>query len=397
MDYFFTNNKQSFRDLVLGEDTYIDKTSFISALYKHHSTFEMLLRPHGFGKTILIDTIFHMFHNFNDAFMDHLDFKQQSVTLPPHHIIKLDFNTAVHTGSDFQDYLFNFYRARSFEFSLESDIIKSFSIYRQTVLFIKSLADKSPTGKVIILIDNYDAEILANLAYPNVVKPLYEAMLEFYHALADSAEYIDWCLITGETKFNLTNELQEGIAYINDITYIDRTTIIFGFPNGEMKKYYLDFLEDEADATDRSVEEFIDLISEWYGNYRFNNHNIRVFRPASILSYLSARDQHQFKSYYSFDHVRNFLPYLLQQYGRQHEKLLIPNDCGYSFAEYNSLDNIKMFALLSQMGIYSFHHIEVDTNDNHAVYTYFSSITNRETNDLYLQALAMVKNDPPPQ
>lgn len=388
MEFFDSNNTQSFKDLIVGEDTYVDKTSQICSLYREHDTFEMLIRPHGFGKTVLLDTIYNIFRHGNEPMFDKLALKEDETKFPEQRVIKIDFSIKqFRTPSDFGDFLFNFYRARSFEFSLESHVLKTFSIYRQTLAFIKDFAKDSPTGKIVILIDNYDTPILNNLFNDKALKPVYEAMLDFYKALSDSDYLIDWCLICGESKFYLSYEKYEGINYINDITFTERSTTICGFTSGEMKKYYNDFIQDEADASGQTVEVFLGHLNDWYGNYRFTGHNIRVMRPASIKKFLNLRDQNQYRSFYPYAHLESFLPKLLKKYGRTHEKQLAPNDCSYNFCDYNSMDNIKMFALLTQLGVYTFSHIDIDVAQVNKLYKYYSTITNRELNDAYLQAI----------
>lgn len=388
MDFFDINNTQSFRDLIVGEETYIDKTSQICALYREHDTFEMLIRPFGFGKTVLLDTIYNIFRHGNEAMFDKLALKEEEVKFPEQRVIKFDFSSKVFRNTnDFEDYLFNFYRTKSFEFSLESHVLKTFSTYRQTIAFIKDFAKDSTTGKIVILIDNYDTPILNNLFNPTILTPLYDAMLDFYKALSDCEELIDWCLICGESKFYLSYENHEGINYINDITFTERSTTICGFTTGEMKKYYNYFIQDEADASGQTVDVFLGHLNDWYGNYRFTSHNIRVMRPASIKKFLSLRDQNQYKAFYPYDHIAPFLPKLLNKYGRNHEKLLVPNECGYNFCEYSLPTNIKLFALLSQIGVYTFNHIDIDVSKEIKLYQYYSSTTNRELNDVYLRAL----------
>ena len=109
-------------------------------------------------------------------------------------------------------------------------------------------------------------------------------------------------------------------------------------------------------------------------------------RPSSIKSFLSLSNQNVYREYYPFRHVENFLPRLLKKYGLNHEKLLSPASCGYTFAEWNTIDRVNVFAILSQMGIFSFSHINVSLDDLSRKFTFFSKITNVEMRDIYKQA-----------
>lgn len=392
MYFFESNSNQSFKDLILSDDAYIDKTKQIAELYRDHDVFELLIRPYGFGKTVLIDTIHHIFTYPDEPFLQNLAYKTSDVVFPKHLIIKLDFGIKNYKEPEiFREYLFNTFRTKNYELGLEIRLNKSSNIYHLTTAFIENLAKASPTNKIIILIDNYDAPIINNLFIPKL-KELNRSLLEFYKALEDSEIFIDWCLITGESKFFFCYEDCEGLNYVNDLTFSERSTSICGFTTGEMKKYYLDFIQDEADATEQTVDEFLGNLNDWYGNYRFTTHNIKVMRPSSIKEFLSLRDQNQYKLFYPYEHLQNFLPRLLQNYGRSHEKLLTPNDCSYNFCDYNNLEHIKLFPLLSQFGIYSITHIDVNISDSVQHYTYYSALTNREMRDVYARALADANN-----
>ena len=120
-------------------------------------------------------------------------------------------------------------------------------------------------------------------------------------------------------------------------------------------KYYDDFLQDEADANEETVNIFLGKITDWYGRYRFTPHNIPVTRPYSIKSYFSQNaGSTALRSFYPVERFYSFLPKLIAKYGRNHERLLAPNDCGYTFSDNLDPYNINMFSLLSQLGFYSF-------------------------------------------
>ncbi len=392
MDFFESNSNQSFIDLITGDDAYIDKTEQIVELYKDHDVFELLLRPFGFGKTVLLDTIYHMFAHPDEPLLQNLSYKSYDIKLPEHLIIKLDFGSKpFKTPDDLKEYLFGFYRTKTFEMGIDNHCLKSANIYCLTTTFIEELTKASRTGKIIILIDNYDTPIIDSLFKSNL-QELNCALFEFYKALEDCEIFIDWCLITGESKFYFCYENCEGLNYVNDLTNSERSTTVCGFTKGEMKKYYLDFIQDEADSAEQTVEEFLGKLNDWYGNYRFTTHNIKLMRPASIKSFLSLRDQNQYKLFYPYEHIQKFLPKLLKSNGRVHEKLLTPNNCDYDFCEYSSLKNVKMFALLSQLGIYSFSHIDIQISEAMQLYTYYSALTNREMRDIYSMALTEANN-----
>ena len=53
-----TNPCSTFKELITGvDDKYIDKTESICKIYDARSRFNLLTRPFGFGKTVLIVTL----------------------------------------------------------------------------------------------------------------------------------------------------------------------------------------------------------------------------------------------------------------------------------------------------------------------------------------------------
>ncbi len=388
MEFIDLTGHKTFRELIVSGDGYVDKTGAIAELYKNHSKFEMLVRPLGFGKTVLLDTIYYLFSKQHPEFFKDLLITKSDVEIPKETVIKIDFSKArTESPEKFKEFFSNLYRQIVFEYGLSGSINNGDTIYWQTVSLIKLLAKSSPTGKCIILIDDYDAPIIHEFFNNNVLTKVYHVLLDFFRALGNTAGLIDWCLITGETKFYLNSPNYEGLAYIMDLTFCERATAICGFTEGEMKHYYNDFIQDEAEIAGITETQFLSNLGDWYGGFRYTGHKILVMRPASIKSFLSLTNQNIYRKYYPYDHLENFLPKLLKKYGRNYENLLVPNSCGYSFAEWNHINNVKLFPLLSQLGIFSFSHIDINVDKADLGYKYFSHLTNVEMQDIYKNAI----------
>lgn len=396
MSFFDFYEQQTFKDLVNSDDVYVDKTGQICELYRNHNTFELLARPLGFGKTMLIDTITNLFRHKYPSFFADLAVANSDVKFPEQKVMRLDFSLNNATlGSTLPDYLANYFRTRAFENGLRTEINRDDNVYWQTVAYVKSLAEVSPSGKVVILIDNYDYPILKNLFKP-AASSYYQSLLEFLRALSDNEEYIDWCLITGETKFYLSQDGQEGLCYIKDLTFEGSSTHICGFTEGEMRNYFNDFLQDEAECAGMTTEEFLSKLFDWYGNYRLTEQNIRVMRPESICKFLNLRDQNEYRSFYDASHVETVLETILTKYSRSAERLLMPNSCGYNFCEYSNLNSVRPFALLFQLGFFSLDHIDIDISCTPPTYGYYSKFSNREMQEFYQNTVKKL-NLPDPQ
>lgn len=390
--FFFENTShQSFYDLILGKNTYIDKTSQIATLYANHSKFEILIRPWGFGKTLLLDTISFIFEKgLEHAIVEKLNIATTEVSIPRQLVVKLDFeNSRTLTAESFKNYLFSFYRSFLFEHNIPYNLSADMGSYWLTINFLRSISTISPTGRIILLIDNYDFPFFKHLAGKvNDFDQLYIELLNFYRAVYYSSDYLDWVLLCGEAKFNLSTEKHEGIPYLSDVSYSDQTTCLCGFSIKDLYKYYNDNIQDEADANNETVDSFLSTICDWYGCYRFTPHNIQVTRPYSIKSYFSQYNTTtSFNQFVPVERYADFLPVLLAKYGKVSDKMLAPNDCGYTFAESLNPYNINLFALMSQLGIYSFNSITLNKTPSFDRYKYVSRIVNREMDNCYRRLL----------
>ena len=49
----------SFEDLINDKDAFIDKTEYIQTLYDLDSPYPILVRPHGFGKSLFIQMLYY--------------------------------------------------------------------------------------------------------------------------------------------------------------------------------------------------------------------------------------------------------------------------------------------------------------------------------------------------
>lgn len=396
MNFFENTSQQSFSDLILGESIYIDKTAQISSLYSNHNKFEILIRPWGFGKTLLLDTINFIFTNGREhSFLKNLSIATLETDFPKQTVLKLDFSDRrIHSAEGFKSFIHTFYKSYLFEQNIPLRLNRDLSIYWMTMYFIRAVASTSPTGKIVFLIDNYDQPFLRFLEDRIAnFQDLYDEMLDFYHALYDQVEFIDWLLICGETKFALSTERHEGLPYISDVSYSDQSTCICGFSQGDIHKYFEDSIQDEAEAAGETAEIYLGRVTDWYGRYRFTPHNIPVTRPYSIKSYFSKTNYRtDFKTYYPVERFYNFLPKLLAKYGRNHERLLAPNDCGYLFSDSLDPYNINMFSLLYQLGFYSFTSITLSKNPGFQKYKYQAGMVNNEMNECYLKLVDMAEN-----
>ena len=149
--------------------------------------------------------------------------------------------------------------------------------------------------RVVVLIDEYDCQLTANIDNPELYESFRTLIHDFYGVLKDIPQ-IRFLGITGVTRLKDVSIFSVG-SDIVDVSYFHNIASITGFTREEIKKYYIDYLNlgvsiekdksiDEVTIDER--EELLDKISEQYNGYCFDEFNeIKVFSTYSVNNFFS--------------------------------------------------------------------------------------------------------------
>ena len=218
--------------------------------------------------------------------------------------------------------------------------------------------------RIVILIDEYDCQLTANINNPELYEKFRTCIREFYAALK-GAKQIKFLAVTGVTRLKDVSIFSVG-SDINDLSYEYVYSNMIGFTREEIKKFYMDYLKLGVSyennksldrVTDSEIENLLDRMAEHYDSYCFDKkYRNKVFSTYSVNNFLLniASDKEVYFGDYWYD--VGGLPSILMNYMESHnlniENLLkseieIPyND----FVNPTSLIDINENVLMCQTG-----------------------------------------------
>ena len=255
----------SFKNFYRNNCIYVDKTKFISELVKLERVF--ISRPHRFGKSLTLDTIGTLFENGVEPY-----FKETYIydkwTEPTYPVLRLNF---LKFDKKSVDVFKNKLNSKITEFAKRIDV-KNYIEKSEPedsidyLLELLSLEDR----QIVILIDEYDCQMTANINNETLYKEFQEKIKSFYANIKDQ-DSIRFLGITGVTRLKDVSIFSVG-SNIKDITNYNAYSQMIGFTRDEIKKYYIDYLKlAVAYESHCDVESVTDTQSEKCGDHRQAN------------------------------------------------------------------------------------------------------------------------------
>ncbi|MGN0916476.1 MAG: AAA family ATPase [Succinivibrio sp.] len=317
------SNSGSFTDFFNDNYIYIDKTETIyNLLTRQKKVF--ISRPRRFGKSLTLDTIGTLFEKgvepyFKDTWI------YDKWTLPTFPVLKLSFLTL---GAD------------SLE-SFNSKLVSQISVFakdNEVVNYIESAEPDSclnsllselrkQNKQIVILIDEYDCQLTANINNPELYEKFRTALRNIYGCLKDQAA-IKFLAVTGVTRLKDTTIFSVG-SDIKDISNNSEYSQLIGFTRDEIKKFYIDYLKLAAsyenkvsvdNVTDAQIEDILDKLAYNYDGYCFDEDcEKKVFSTWSVNNFfqsVSAKKKVQFGDYW---YDNGGIPSILANYLKTHE------------------------------------------------------------------------------
>ena len=276
---------QSFKELRDSGCVYVDKTEQIFRLLMTRRTF--ISRPHWFGKSLLLDTIATLLESGVDPYFRDT-WIHDRWTEPKYPVLRLDF-------SDFTGGYEGF--CRKFTAVLESfaqrlGISGEFTPDERPCVSLFELLHVLNDHEImiVILIDEYDAPLRANLNNTE----LYEKFRAEIHNLScvlKGDHCIQYLCIAGVTRFMDPTSAFSGTD-VYDESYDSSAAGIAGFTREDLRKYFRGSIDravsvgkgiPEEEVTDKQREELLDSLSEECGGYCFDETgSVKVYSPLSV-------------------------------------------------------------------------------------------------------------------
>ena len=312
----------SFIKFYLNNYIYVDKTKYIKDLIKLERVF--ISRPRRFGKSLTLDTIATLFETGVEPY-----FKGTWIydkwTEPTYPVLRLNFLN------------FDKNSLEKFNNKLNSKITEFAELNKVTTYKEKEEAEDSidhlleqlrlENRQIVILIDEYDCQMTANINNETLYKQFQEKIKSFYANIKDKFA-IKFLGITGVTRLKDVAIFSVG-SDINDITNDSAYSQMIGFTRDEIKKYYIDYLKLAAsyennctvdNVTEAQIESLLDRLAKNYDGYCFDEfYKKKVFSTWSVNKFFKSVVSNKLVYFGEYWYDNGGLPSILANYLQTHK------------------------------------------------------------------------------
>ena len=312
----------SFINFYLNNYIYVDKTKYIRDLIKLERVF--ISRPRRFGKSLTLDTIATLFETGVEPY-----FKGTWIydkwTEPTYPVLRLNFlNFDKNSLEKFNNKL----NSKITEFA-ELNHVTSYKEKEEAEDSIDHLLEqlRLENRQIVILIDEYDCQMTANINNETLYKQFQEKIKSFYATIKNKWP-IKFLGITGVTRLKDVEIFSIG-SDIRDITNASAYSQMIGFTRDEIKKYYIDYLKLASSyenncsvdsVTDEQIESMLDMIAQNYDGYCFDEfYKKKVFSTWSVNSFFQSIIENKFVDFGDYWYDNGGLPSILVNYLKTHK------------------------------------------------------------------------------
>ena len=312
----------SFINFYLNNYIYIDKTKYISDIVKLERVF--ISRPRRFGKSLTLDTIATLFETGVEPY-----FKGTWIydkwTEPTYPVLRLNFlNFDKNSLEKFNNKL----NSKITEFAELNDVT-TYKEKKEAEDSIDHLLEqlRLEGRQIVILIDEYDCQMTANINNETLYKQFQEKIKSFYANIKDKFA-IKFLGITGVTRLKDVSIFSVG-SDIRDITNASAYSQMIGFTRDEIKKYYIDYLKLASsyenncnldEVNDDNLESLLDRLAKNYDGYCFDEfYKKKVFSTWSVNSFFQSIVENKLVFFDEYWYDNGGLPSILVNYLKTHE------------------------------------------------------------------------------
>ena len=210
---------QDFRKIIENGFLYVDKTQYLYKLASNPGAY-FLSRPRRFGKSITIATLHELFSGSRELF-DGLWIQDKWDWSRKHPVLRISLTAISFQGLGLRPAIEQEFRqiAAKQNIALETQGVGA--------QFRELIYRMSAGGKVVVLVDEYDAPIIHYIG-TDVEKATEnrEVLREMYTVLKDSDAMVEFVFLTGVSKFSKTG-IFSGLNNLTDLTRLNKVLINF--------------------------------------------------------------------------------------------------------------------------------------------------------------------------
>jgi hypothetical protein len=283
----------TFSEIITKNYCYVDKTPYVHALATT-GKYYFLSRPRRFGKSLFVDTLKCAFEGRRELF-DGLFLENNwdwNETRPV-----LDFSLGRGRVSSSEELNIRLRALVDEQAEIHGVVCRDELIADRFADLIRQVA-KAADKRVVVLVDEYDKPILDNLEEISRAEQMRDGLKNFYSVLKDSDEHIEFCFITGVSKFSRVSIFSD-LNNLQDISLAPSVGGICGYTQAELKDTF----------SDRLTDVDMGMLRHWYNGYNFLGPD-KVYNPFDILLFF--RNQ-QYGNYWFESATPSFLVTLLRR------------------------------------------------------------------------------------
>jgi len=350
---------ENIENIVDKDSIYVDKTECIYNLTKQYDRV-FISRPRRFGKSLTLNTIGTLFEKGVEPYFKGtwIYDKWDQDKYPVFHLSFLEYS-----ATDLDEFkrqlclsIYKFARAKKIQDVLDD---------KEPNVYITNLFDAMSDGEqLILLIDEYDRQLTANINNPELYEKFRLCLRDFYGAIKGKKQ-IKFLAVTGVTRLKDVSIFSVG-SDIMDLSYNNAYSKLIGFTRDEIKHFYLDYLKlgvayennkTPESVSDIEIENLLDRMAEHYDSYCFDEFNQnKVFSTYSVNGFL--KDIYEKKTVRFGDYWYDVggLPSILMNYMESHNlkiEKLQTSEIAISYDDFKnptSLIDIDENVLMCQTG-----------------------------------------------
>lgn len=272
---------QSFEKLRKENFLYIDKTALVYKLVSAGAPV-FLARPRRFGKSLLLSTLKAYFEGKKKLF-DGLEIANFEKDWTVHPVLMLSlapYNKS--ENNSLESLVENSFSLWEVEYNIKN-IAQSYATRFKNII----MAAYEQTGhRVAILIDEYDAPMVAHLDDTEKHNQVRDLLKSIYVNIKDMDQYIQFAMLTGVSRFSRTS-IFSGLNNLNDISMDVEYSEICGITQKELEDNFRIGIEKMAHNLDTDYEGALALLKANYDGYHFTRQSPDIYNPFSLLNALS--------------------------------------------------------------------------------------------------------------
>ena len=340
---------QTFSEIRERNYLYIDKTQYLVDFIDKGYKYVFLSRPRRFGKSLFASMIHAYYEGRKDLF-EGLAMGEYEKDWVKHPVLHLDMSAAKHMDKDMLErYLADMLTDQEAVFGYKSEKLDPNIRLKDLVVTANRLTDR----KVVLIIDEYDAPLLAVVHAEQNLAALRRATQNFYSPIKSLDPYLEFVFLTGITKFAQLSIFSE-LNNLFNISMYDKYSAICGISSEELHTQMLPDVERLAEHLHLSVDETFERLKRKYDGYHFSKNSENVYNPFSLIKALASGD---ISDYWFDSGTPTYIIKLLQKYNVGLRDLT-GQDAGVSDFDVSPENMTTVLPLLYQSGYLTIKHYD---------------------------------------